>query len=59
MASKLLAFTLTCPSTPTFSTSASRVLPIQFNAGGRHSSIRRDLLVLSPKATSDQQGLIL
>ncbi|CAI8589229.1 unnamed protein product [Vicia faba] len=61
MASKLLAFTLTCPCpftvSPTFlsSTSASRLHhPIRFNAG-RHSCLRRRLFEFSPKATSEQQ----
>ncbi|WJX54957.1 PGR5-like protein 1A, chloroplastic [Trifolium repens] len=69
MASKLLAFTLSCPrpfttsnapsptSTtllPTYSTFSSRVHPIQLNAG-QHSYLRRGLFVVPPKAISDQQ----
>lgn len=64
MASKLLAFTLTCPrpftASPTFSslsssTSVSRLHhPIQFNTG-RHSCLRRRLFEFSLKAASDQQ----
>ncbi|MCI03828.1 PGR5-like protein 1A, partial [Trifolium medium] len=61
MASKLLAFTLTCPRPFTASTApspsstfASRLHPIQLNAD-RHSYLRRSLFVFPAKATSDQQ----
>jgi hypothetical protein len=43
---------------PSFSTFASRVHPIQLNAG-RHSCLRRSLFVFPPKAISDQQGLTM